>query len=95
MTTLVGTGTEDYIGTAWGQHAFIHTYQGCPIENTAYKQWTFYCYHIPDPLYFIKDCRVVIQQMGGDTRDNVRKIATAGAKLIPVSVSTNDSTSCY
>ncbi|MBA4139516.1 MAG: DUF2961 domain-containing protein [Segetibacter sp.] len=92
LPTLVGTGTEDYIGTAWGQHAFIHTYQGCPIEDTANRQWAFYRYHIPDPVYFSKDCRVAIQQMGGDTRDNVRRIAAAGAQLIPVTVSTNDST---
>jgi hypothetical protein len=31
--TLCGTGTEDYIGTGWGQGVFINQYQGCTIAN--------------------------------------------------------------
>ncbi len=38
LATLVGTGTEDYIGTAWGQGAFAHQYQGRPIADTANNQ---------------------------------------------------------
>ena len=88
LATLVGTGTEDYIGTAWGQGAFTHQYQGCPIADTANNQWAFYRYHIPDPVYFNTNLRVIIQQMGGDGTDNVKKLAVAGAKLIPVTIST-------
>ena len=88
LATLVGTGTEDYIGTAWGQGAFAHQYQGCPIADTANNQWAFYRYHIPDPIYFNTDLRVIIQQMGGDGTDNVKKFAGEGAKLIPVTIST-------
>ena len=88
LPTIVGTGTEDYIGTAWGQGSFAHQYQGCPIADEANRQWTFYRYHIPDPVYFTKDIRVTIQQMGGDMSENVKKIAQAGARLIPVTVST-------
>lgn len=89
LPTLVGTGTEDYIGTAWGQGSFAHQYQGCPIADEGKGQWTFYRYHIPDPVYFQEGCKVVIQQMGGDMRDNVRKYVQDGAKLIPVTVATD------
>jgi hypothetical protein len=86
--SLVGTGTEDYIGTGWGQGAYAQLYQGCPIADTAKKQYTFYRYHIPDPVYFSKDIKVVIQQMGGDMTNNVQRYFKAGAKLMPVTVAT-------
>ena len=86
LPTLVGTGTEDYIGTGWGQGAFTHMYQGCPVADEKNRQWTFYRYHITDPIYFNKDLRVSIQQMGGDDSEKVRQIAKAGGRLIPVTV---------
>ena len=86
LPTLIGTGTEDYIGTAWGQGAFAHQYQGCPVADEKTRQWTFYRYHIPDPVYFNSNLKVAIQQMGGDVTPNVKKIAQAGAQLIPVTV---------
>jgi hypothetical protein len=88
LASLVGTGTEDYIGTAWGQGAFVHRFQGCPIADEANRQWAFYRYHIPDPVYFRTGCRVTIQQMGGDMSEKVREYAAAGAALMPVTVST-------
>lgn len=33
LATLVGTGTEDYIGTAWGQGKFINRYTGCLVAD--------------------------------------------------------------
>lgn len=86
--TLAGTGTEDYIGTGWGQGVFAHMYQGCPIADAAKKQYAFYRYHIPDPVYFHSGCRVVIQQMGGGGRDQLREIIKRGAKLKAVTVTT-------
>jgi hypothetical protein len=62
--TLSGTGTEDYIGTAWGQGQFADLYQGSPIADEANGRWAFYRYHIPDPVYFYKDVRVTMQQIG-------------------------------
>jgi hypothetical protein len=82
--TLNGTGTEDYIGTAWGQGKFINTYTGCPVASDSLLQWAFYRYHIPDPIYFKTDCKVVIQQIGGDATDKVASYQQAGAPLIPV-----------
>jgi hypothetical protein len=84
--TLVGTGTEDYIGTGWGQGKYSNRYSGCLIADTAKKQWAFYRYHIPDPVYFSLDCRVTIQQMGGDSKERVIKLIEKGVPLIPVSI---------
>ena len=90
LPTIVGTGTEDYIGTAWGQGAFVHWFQGCPVADEKARQWTFYRYHVPDPVYFHSGIKVIIQQMGGDNTMNVKKMAKAGARLIPVTVAMQD-----
>lgn len=86
--TLTGTGTEDYIGSAWNLGAFAHLYQGAPIVDKAKKQFAFYRYHIPDPIYFNTDCKITIQQMGGGGRDLIRNVAKAGGKVKPISVMT-------
>ena len=85
--TLVGTGTEDYIGTAWGQGAYINRYQGAPIASWDNGgRWTFYRFHIPDPVWFHKEIEVSIQQMGGAPKADVLRFQKAGAPLVPVSV---------
>ena len=84
--TLVGTGTEDYIGTAWGQGKFINRYTGCLVADTENKNWTFYRYHIPDPIYFKDDISVSIQTIGGHQKDKVVELIKEGAPLIPVSI---------
>lgn len=86
FATLVGTGTEDYIGTAWGQGAFAHSYQGCTIADEKNRQWCFYRYHIPDPVFFSSGIKVTIQQIGGEGTDYVRDLLKKGAPLKPVSV---------
>jgi hypothetical protein len=86
LPTLVGTGTEDYIGTAWGQGAFINRYTGCPVADRENDHWTFYRYHIPDPVFFKTDIRVDIQAMGGNMKDKVIEMLENGADLIPVSI---------
>lgn len=84
--TLVGTGTEDYIGTAWGQGVFNHRHQGSLVADVESGNFAFYRYHIPDPVYFNKDIKVTIQQIGGCQKDRLLKIVEEGAKIIPVSV---------
>ena len=73
--TLCGTGTEDYIGTAWGQGKFAHTYQGCPIADDENMAYCFYRYHIPDPIYFYQSLRVTMQQIGHAGGEQLRKFA--------------------
>jgi len=84
--TLVGTGTEDYIGTAWGQGQYYNMYQGCPIADPENLQWTFYRYHIPDPVFFKTDCEVTLQQIGGSEKSNVLALQKKGIDLIPITI---------
>jgi hypothetical protein len=84
--TLIGTGTEDYIGTAWGQGQYAHRFQGCPLADEKNKQWSFYRYHIPDPIYFENNLVVTFQQIGGENTDFVKRLKKKGAVIKPVSV---------
>jgi len=86
LPTLVGTGTEDYIGTGWGQGKFINRYSGCTVADDSLKQWAFYRFHIPDPVFFKENFRAVIQQIGGDDLEAVAGYQQSGAPVIPVSI---------
>lgn len=108
LPTIAGTGTEDYIGTAWGQGQFAHLYQGSPVADERNMRWCFYRYHILDPIYFQKDIRITMQQIGyladhsrgGIIREN-RKLYRAGPGLVEKDVTqdgkferTDDWSSC-
>jgi hypothetical protein len=80
--TLAGTGTEDYIGTAWGQGQYAHLYQGCHFADHKLQHYAFYRYHVPDPVYFQRDIRVIFQQIGGCFPDVIGQIREIGAQLI-------------
>ena len=84
--TIVGTGTEDYIGTAYGQGAYHHLYQGSPIADVKQGLYAFYRYHIPDPVYFYKDIRVTMQQMGGAGKEKVLEFIKKGINVKPVTI---------
>ncbi len=84
--TLAGSGTEDYIGTAWGQGKFTLSYTGCLVAEDESDAWAFYRYHIKDPVYFKSDCRVTIQQIGGGPKADVKERMDRGIKLIPVTI---------
>ena len=88
--TLVGTGTEDYIGTGWGQGLYVNRYQGSLIADPANRQWAFYRYHIPDPVFFNRDCRVTIPQMGGWSKQKVQEFQDRGVPIKPVTVHSKD-----
>ncbi|HVU22901.1 MAG TPA: glycoside hydrolase family 172 protein [Opitutus sp.] len=62
--TLSGTGSEDYVGSAWGLGTFAHAYAGCTVADGATQSYAFYRYHVPDPIYFRSDVHVTIQQIG-------------------------------
>lgn len=87
LPTLAGTGTEDYIGTGWGQGQYATRYVGSPVADAAKKQWAFYRYHVPDPVFFSTDIRVTIQQMGGGDLELVASIQNEGAPMMPVTIS--------
>jgi len=84
--TLVGSGTEDYIGTAWGQGKFMLNYTGCLVADVERDVWSFYRFHIPDPVYFKRQFRSTIQQIGGGPKADVKKLMDKGVNLIPVTI---------
>lgn len=88
--TINGTGTEDYIGTGWGMGPFTNEYQGCLVADTGRKQYAFYRWHVPDAIYFDKECRVSMQQIGGWGKNDVLKLQAQGAQLKPVTIGSAD-----
>jgi len=87
--TINGTGAEDYIGTGWGEGVFAQAYQGCTVADARAREYAFYRFHIPDPVYFEQGFRATIQEIGGGFTADVRAARERGAKLIPVSVATD------
>lgn len=67
--TLCGTGTEDYVGTGWCQGQYSNQYQGFTVADDDDMALCFYRFHIPDPIYFDRDIRVTIQQIGSWNRN--------------------------
>ena len=84
LPTIAGTGTEDYIGTGWGQGKFVNQYSGCLLAENSLRQWAFYRYHVPDPILFGQACRVTLQQIGGEDFGTVAAMQQAGVPLIPI-----------
>ena len=84
--TIVGTGTEDYISTAWGQGIFQNRYSGCLIGGDSTRHWAFYRYHVPDPVYFHQNFMASIQQIGGNSKDKVLAMIDKHVPLIPITV---------
>ena len=79
--TLVGTGTEDYIGTGWGQNEYAQQIQGSLVSDKEHDIYTFYRYHTIDPVYFHNDCKVTIQQIGNGQRNKLREMRNSGAEF--------------
>ena len=86
LPTLVGSGTEDYIGTAWGQGKYCTRYTGCLVSDEQKKQWAFFRYHIVDPIYFKADLKASIQQIGGNEKAKVLALQKEGVPLLPVTI---------
>jgi len=84
--TINGTGAEDYIGTGWGEGVFFNSYQGCLVADEKAGQYAFYRFHVPDAIYFYKDFKATIQQLGGYFAPVVRDLQAKGVNLIPVSL---------
>jgi len=84
LPTLVGTGTEDYIGSGWGQGVFHGRYSGSLISDNKNDLYAFYRYHLDDPVYFHQDCRVTIQQIGNTSINRVRGMIAKGVDTKPL-----------
>ncbi|MFD0939695.1 glycoside hydrolase family 172 protein [Pedobacter boryungensis] len=82
--TINGTGTEDYVGAAWGLGTFNHQFQGCLVADNKLGYFAFYRYHVPDEIYFNSGIKVTIQELGGTSLEIARKLYTSGARIKPV-----------
>ena len=82
--SLVGTGTEDFIGSGWGQGEYASRYFGSLVSDRDSDIYAFYRYHIADPIYFHQNCRVTLQQMGSADKNQLLKIKAKGGAVIPV-----------
>lgn len=60
--TIVGTGTEDYIGHSWGVQPATYMYGGASLLPDG--RVSFYRWHLRDPIYWKESIRVTIQQIG-------------------------------
>ncbi len=85
LPTLCGTGTEDYIGTGWGQGQYARLWHGCPLADGPQMRYGFYRLHGPDPIWFHRDIRVTIQQIGhGFAKELAEMMEAAGLETLPV-----------
>lgn len=81
FATIVGTGSEDYVGLSWGLQQTPHLYNGANYVENANPSDTgpisMYRWHMKDPIYWSKDIRVTMQQIGhkNDTGKNPETIA--------------------
>ncbi len=82
--TLAGTGTEDYIGSGWGQGEYANMIQGSLISDKENDLYSFYRYHTLDPVYFHEDCEVTIQQMGNAQKHLQLEMRKRGGDITPV-----------
>jgi hypothetical protein len=88
--TICGTGTEDYVLSAWGINKFDALYSGVNSyekdPNTGFDRFvSFYRFHYLDPIYFKNDLRVEIQLIGanGLTGEDKEKYGWAGPHIHP------------
>jgi hypothetical protein len=74
--SLQGTGTEDYVGNAWGMGAGTYPFFGVPILegewDTVGWRTTVYRWHLPDPVRFTKSLRVEIEDAGWISKDELK-----------------------
>ncbi len=60
--TICGTGSEDYVGLSWGIQQTPFLYNGCSLNENNYI--CMYRWHLPDPIFWKKEARITIQQIG-------------------------------
>ena len=76
---LIGTGSEEYFGDAWGMHTHLMLWHGSPVcegfSDTGMRS-SMYRFHIVDPIPFDKKISVTIEHgTGNDRADNLSSVA--------------------
>ncbi len=82
--TLQGTGAEDYIGSGWGQGVYYGQRFGSLVSDDDLDLYFFCRYHTADAVYFHKDIKVALQQMGNANRKLLRQMKAEGTAFLPV-----------
>jgi hypothetical protein len=59
--TICGTGSEDYVCLSYGIQETPYLYNGCNLDQKNFV--SMYRWHLPDPIYWQKECRITIQQI--------------------------------
>ena len=59
--TICGTGSEDYVGMAYGVQPGTFPYNGCVLNENSFV--TVYRWHLPDPMAWKKEARITMQQI--------------------------------
>lgn len=78
--TICGTGSEDYACSAWGLGQFHAPDFGAPyVQNDLVS---FYRWHALDPIYFHRDIKVTIQQLGGGFMHEFKAMGEKAEQLI-------------
>ena len=90
FATIAGTGAEDYVGTGWGMGTYHHQYQGSTVADPKAGKFSFYRWHIPDAIYFDKNLKITLQQMGGAPKNVVQELVKKGVAIKPVTMDTNE-----
>jgi len=59
--TIVGTGSEDYVGLSYGMQQTPYLYNGCNLNESNFV--SMYRWHLPDPIYWNEEVFITIQQI--------------------------------
>ena len=95
LPTICGTGTEDYMGSAWGLEAVHTPFQGAPLVDGEAGLYSLYRFHGADPIYFQKELRVTTQQIGYGLREKAKEFYGENFKEMKAAGAEPDSPSCY
>lgn len=67
FATIVGTGSEDYVGLSWGIQQTPYRYNGCSLNQKNGEKGeeyvSMYRWHLPDPVQWKQEARITIQQI--------------------------------
>jgi hypothetical protein len=71
--TIVGTGSEDYVGLSYGMQQTPFLYNGCSLNERNFV--SMYRWHLPDPIFWRQEVRITMQQIAWkdglvETRDD-------------------------
>jgi hypothetical protein len=59
--TIAGTGSEDYVGLAWGLQQATFPYNGASLVGKEFN--SMYRWHLADPIAWQREARITIQQI--------------------------------